>query len=189
MARRPDPPGLQAAKGSPGKRQKRDRQVETIASTENAAASTAARISPMPAVKGQAATFWKALAPELERLNFLRPSDRNAFSRYCVDTVRYWDVTEELEKKGYTYTTASAHGTMDRVNPLFLVQERLGRRLEALEDRFGLTPAARQQIMLRIMATGAQLPLFGKAADDKPDAPAVAAPPSPIGFLTSIAKH
>lgn len=188
MARRSDPPGMQAAKGSPGKRKRRDRALQAAVKAADApsagAPESVGRVLPMPGVKGDALEFWHTLAPELERLNFLRATDRNAFSRYCVDAVRYWDVTKKLETAGYVYTTVSAHGTMERVNPLFVVQERLAKRLESLEAQFGLTPAARQQVMLRIMQATAQLPLFTPTGTDAA-APPATPPPSPIGFLAA----
>ena len=123
---------------------------------------------------------WEHLAPELVRMKLLRATDAQGFARYCEAVVRYWSVTERLGTAGETYETDSAHGKMQRVNPLFIVQDRLAKRLVDLEDRFGLSPRARQQIFLSLAATTApQLP-FEKKPEETAPAPEAE---SPVGFL------
>jgi P27 family predicted phage terminase small subunit len=178
--RKPDGDALQDAKGRPGKRRR-----ATPPASSTVAATT---IQPSSKLKQSALHVWRALAPELERLNFLRPTDANAFSRYCQTVARYWQVSEDLDREGETYTTDSAHGSMKRINPLFIIQERLSRRLTELEDRFGLTPAARQQIMLRLAQQQPSLPLAPGAAATPTDPP----PPTdagPIGILGTTTRH
>lgn len=180
--RKPDPDALQDAKGRPGKR----RRAAPIASSTVAATT----IQPSGKLKRSALHVWSTLAPELERLNFLRPTDANAFSRYCQTVARYWEVSADLDTEGETYTTDSAHGSMKRINPLFIIQERLSRRLTEMEDRFGLTPAARQQIMLRLAQQQPSLSLApGVAATT--EAPTTPAPEAgPIGILgTATTRH
>lgn len=115
-------------------------------------------------------------------MNFVRPTDAQAFTRYCASVAQYWEVSTKLETEGLTYETTSLHGSMTRLNPLFLVQERLVRRLVDLEDRFGLNPAARQSIMLRLAQGQAQLPL------SMPEQHPQAESDTPIGML-STARH
>ncbi len=162
---------LKRAKGNPGKR-----ALPLVADAPGGA------IRPLAKLRPAAISVWHQLAPELERLNFLRATDRQAFGRYCDTLAHYWEVTTALRKAGGdTYETESLHGKMLRVHPLFLVQERLFRRLTELEDRFGLSPAARQSIMLRLAQAQPMLPF-----DAKPGAPQPAASPdaqSPIGLL------
>jgi P27 family predicted phage terminase small subunit len=124
------------------------------------------------------------MAPELTRLKFLRETDLSAFSRYCEHLARWWALTKELRKEGETYETQSAHGNMLRVNPKFVVRERIEKRLEPLEDRFGLTPGARMQIMQRL-AVVPPLPVGGLFDDDKdkPAGQAPVTPASPLGLL------
>lgn len=177
--RRPEPAELKAAKGNPGKR-----AIPRVADAPSGA------IKPLAKLRPAAVAVWRELAPELARMNFLRPTDRHAFSRYCETVVHYWDVTTQLRQSGDTYVTESAHGTMQRVNPLFLIQERLFKRLTDLEDRFGLSPAARQSIMQRLAQVQPTLPL-GEPAHPSPsaDMPASEAPPSPIGLLGAGRLH
>lgn len=181
--RRPDPAGLQDAKGNPGKRRRTQLPPER---DEKGGLRPAVKIS-VAAVR-----IWDQLAPELERMNFLRSTDRSAFTRYCDTLARYWDVRRQLDGKHLTYTSTSAHGDLQRINPLFAVEERLSKRLTDLEDRFGLSPASRQQIMLRLAQTSPQLP-FGQP-DPQPAAPpppggTAPTPASPIGGLSGASDR
>src|SRR5690606_3619285 len=96
--------------------------------------------------------IWDRTAAPLARINFLRETDRAAFARYCHHLAEWWTLTRQLRKDGLTYVTTSNHGTMKRLNPDFVARQRIEDRLETLEDRFGLTPAARQQILQRLAA-------------------------------------
>ncbi|WP_431856614.1 phage terminase small subunit P27 family [Azospirillum sp.] len=179
--RKPQPAEVKQAKGNPGKRRVAQTPADLPALGSTAPADLPAR----------ARKIWDELAPELARLKFLRSTDREAFARYCLHLCRWWELTKALEKKGgETYVTESAHGTMRRVDPDFLVRERIESRLETLEDRFGLSPAARQQLLQRMMsAPPPALPaggLFGedpaKPAGDQPVSPPKP-PASPVGLL------
>lgn len=190
--RKPDAPELQIAKGNPRKQAKKpaaaaaqsDQSSAATAQSDQSAAPGGA-IRPPAKLVGTAVAIWNQLAPDLERMRFLRPTDRMAFARYCDALNRWWQITADLRKEGQTYTSKSAHGDLRRVNPLFLIEERLVRRLEALEDRFGLTPAARQQILVRMAQGNGQLPLSGGSAGPEPETPAQ----SPVGLLTSTTQH
>jgi len=176
--RKPDAPEMQEAKGRPGKRR---RPAAPAAST---VASSA--VQPTSKLGRSALHVWTKLAPELERMNFLRGTDSNAFARYCQTVAKYWEVSAELDRDGEVYWTETVHGKMKRINPLFLIQERLSRRLIELEDRFGLSPAARQQIMMRLAQQQPQLPLRPQG-EAEPTTP----PPDagPIGILGSPKLH
>lgn len=173
--RRPDAPALKELKGNPGKRR--------IVKASVAAAPGELGPAPGTLKTAGAKRLWDEIGTELQRMNFLRASDRPAFARYCETLDRYWDVTQRMGKGGETYMTESAHGSMLRIHPLFAVQERLAKRLEGLEDRFGLNPQARQQYLLRMAQ--AQLPLLPLGQPG--EKPAGEAPPpdggSPVGLL------
>lgn len=177
--RRAEPAAVKQAKGNPGRRK--------IVDAPDAPAAPVAAPKDLSAA---ARKVWNQLAPELSRLKFLRPSDQQAFSRYCEHLAKWWELTKDLRKEGETYGTNSAHGSMLRVNPKFIVRERVEKRLEALEDRFGLSPAARQQILQRLAAINVPLTpagsLFDRTENTGGEAPAPqdAAPAgSPIGLL------
>lgn len=179
--RKPKPDALKRAQGNPGKRALPELPVEAAQQplAPPARSSAPARLSE------EGRRIWDALAPELERMKFLRSSDQGAFERYCDTLASYWRVTLELREVGETYETESAHGRMLRVHPKFAVQDRLARRLDQLEDRFGLTPAARQQILQRLAAQPTHLPL--QSGERPNEAGEALAPsrnkPSPIGIL------
>jgi P27 family predicted phage terminase small subunit len=178
--RKPDTDEVQDAKGRPGKRAR---------ATKPAMSSTASgsAVQPSGKLSRPALHIWRSLAPDLEQMNFLRPTDATAFSRYCQTVAKYWDVSQELDTEGEVYWTETVHGKMKRINPLFLIQERLSRRLTDLEDRFGLSPASRQQIMIRLAAQQPQLPLTPPPTPGA--SPSPTAPDSgPIGFLSPPAN-
>ena len=175
--RRAEPEAVKRAKGNPGKR-------PIAATTDEAPALKSA--SPKE-LSDDARKVWDSLSPELTRLKFLRESDRAAFARYCEYASRWWALTKVIATDGETYWTESAHGKMRRVNPDFLVRDRIETRLQALEDRFGLSPAARQQILQRL-ALAPQLAPPGDLFEDRAkaasgEAPPPARPSSPIGLL------
>jgi len=138
--------------------------------------------------------FWLEVAGYLADTRIVRVSDRNALARYCETLADYVNVTKELDGQGHVYWSESNHGKLQRISPWFMVQERLVKRLQDLEDRFGLTPASRQQIMAR-MAAGSQTQMaFGgaqPAADQQtgagqPEAPPAAEALNPVDFFGTV---
>lgn len=182
--RKAKPAELKELQGNPGKRRIVKAQVDDAASGKI--------VAPVKLTAG-AAKVWERLAPELQRMNFLRSTDAAAFARYCMHLARYWELSDEIRKAGgETYVTESKHGTMLRLHPKFVVRERLEARLESLEDRFGLTPSARQQLLHRMSAVpAATLPgLTPPEEKAKPEAAEAPAPAdSPVGMLGRHAVH
>ena len=171
--RRPDPQAVRDAKGNPGKRAK--------PVVDAAAMKPGGIIKPLAKLTPAAAAIWQSLGPDLERLNFIRGTDRELFGRYCQTVVEYWEATRHLRLEGSVYWTETLHGKMKRINPYFLVQERLAARLVPMEDRLGLNPASRQQLLIRLSTLNPQLPFNSNAVPDSrpPDDMA------DIGFLGS----
>lgn len=115
-------------------------------------------------------------------------SDQNALARYCEALADYVDVTRNLDAQGHVYTSKSNHGELLRISPYFMVQERIVKRLQDLEDRFGLTPASRQQIMSRMAASSqTSLALGNTQTSQEGNAgtgtPMVEQPSSPVDFF------
>jgi P27 family predicted phage terminase small subunit len=156
--RKSDPQAVKDAKGNPGRRK---RHEYAACESDNGKISAHDRLS------DRARKVWDTLSARLERLNFLRETDREVFARYCTYVAQWWDLTDEIKGAGLTYWTESAHGKMRRVAPEFLVRERIENRLEALEDRLGLNPQARQQMLMRLANIQALPPggLFDKSND------------------------
>ena len=177
---KPEPAEVKRAKGNPGRR-------PLPPETDDASADLASTKAPAE-LEQDAQRIWQKLAPELTRLRFLRETDRGAFARYCEHLAKWWQLTKALRTEGETYLAVSEHNPdgLMRVNPKFLIRERIEKRLEALEDRFGLSPAARQQILQRL-AGGLPPPPPG-GMFDQPEPPATpAAPASPVGLLARAA--
>jgi P27 family predicted phage terminase small subunit len=174
---KPAPAAIREAKGNPGKRRM--------------AADTAATLAvvgvPAPEwLKGEALGVWRRLAPNVARLKLLTPVDAESFARYCRNLARWLKMQDALDAEGETYTSESAHGTLKRVNPAFLIGDRLARLLEAQEAVFGLNPAERQRIFAsRTMTPDPAGDLFGVRREmDAPVTDTVPSnPASPVGLL------
>lgn len=166
MARGPaaQSPAAKIAKGNPGNR--------AVVETKDEAAPIA-DLPPAWLKNETALEIWSALAPELRSLRFLRATDQTAFARYCDNLARWIKLRDKVDGeggRGESYTTTSNHGTMERLNPDFIAMQRVEDRLVTLEDRFGMSPVARQSILQRMAAMGAAPPpggLFGAGATDQ----------------------
>lgn len=171
--RNPQPAAIKEAKGNPGKRPiAKETDIRDLA-----------KGAPNWLTDKAALAIWAELHGELTRIKLLRATDANAFARYCRNVAHWIAVTKVLAEEGDTYVTETKHGTMRRINPSFIIQERIERRLVDAEDRLGLNPAARQRI-LQQMASSAQqlqLPIEGSEAGKGNDAPR--RPPSPVGLF------
>ena len=186
--RKAEPAEVKLAKGNPGRRR--------IAQTPTDARDLATAAP--PDLADAAKTIWDRLAPELSRLKFLRDTDRNAFARYCEHLGRWWVLTTEMRTEGETYLSKSEHNPegLMRINPKFFVREKIERRMEFLEDRFGLSPMARRQILQRLAGMVPFMPgkqgeadLLTPAQPDAPAAPAKAPAASPVGLLARAQVH
>ena len=157
MARRPDPPELQAEKGYPRRRQsKTDKQ---IAQAEEIAALLAAApheggLSPPallmdPRCAG-ALKVWREYAPQLTRLHLLRDTDRHTFAVFCVAVAEYTEAHLDIITKGYSQAVpAVAGGKMERLRPSVKRREAAQATIMELATRFGLTPTDYYNLMHR----------------------------------------
>jgi len=161
--RKPKPKALKAAQGNPGKRALSE--PEAGAPREPISTKTPA---PPRYLSQNAKTVWKRMAPHLADMRFLRASDHEAFARYCEHLATFWSLTRELRrKKGMTYVSKSQHGELERVRPAFMIRERIEKRLEALEDRFGLSPRARYELMRHLATAPLPPPPAGEHPGDE----------------------
>lgn len=184
--RRPKPAGVRQAQGNPGHR----------AIAADAAPPSGENHATLPFAKltDDALLAYNLIGRELKRLNFVRSSDESVLVRYCKSLAQFWTVTGKLDALGSeTYECQMTNGgTMQRIHPLFMVQERLAKRLESMEDRLGLSPQARQQYMLRMAgASQGLLPLNDQPLKDDGEPAAPPPPPasSPVGILNRRALN
>ncbi len=155
------------------------------------APATPAAGDPPMWLKDEGLVIWRRLAPTLRAAKLLTDADGETFGRYCRNFARWLKMQEAIDKDGEAYESESQWGKLKRVNPAFLIADRIERQLLAAEDRFGLNPAERQRIFAARAQTGVSGDLFSaaKEQDKRPgDVAAHAAAPaepaeSPIGLL------
>jgi P27 family predicted phage terminase small subunit len=191
--RRGVPDELKALKGNAGKR-----KLNLADKPVDATPAANAVLAPDYLVGADEKRIFKRVSEELNQVRFVRRTDTDALARWCVYMAKWVSVKRRLDSKDADvyYETASKHGTMLRVHPLFAALFKIEQHLMSLEDRIGLNPTSRQSI-LRGLINAPQLPnnndLFGEGAQ-KPEAPlrpsekdVMGAIGGPVGFLTS--KH
>lgn len=148
-------------------------------------------LQPPAWLKKEGLKIWNRLAPTLRAAKLLTQADVETFGRYCRNFARWLKMQKEVDKEGEAYESESQWGKLKRVNPSFLIADRIERQLLAMEDRFGLNPAERQRIFIA-RAAGAPADLFtpaqaiaGKRPDDAAAQPTAPAEPEqgPVGFL------
>lgn len=154
---------MKAAKGNSGRRPIGKDPAPVVA------AATASKVSPPPWLKGEGLKVWQRLAPRVAGMKLLSQVDAETFGRYCANFARWLKMQKRLDKVGEIYEIETASGLVRRADPAFLIADRLDRKLESVEDRFGLNPAERQRIFAARAAAGASPDLFGGQAASKPE--------------------
>ena len=174
--RKAQPAELAAAKGNPGKRAIRTAGVVDAPEIAGAAPAELTK-------EGRA--VWSKLRPSLAEMKLLRATDEPLFARYCDALAEFWKATRKLRRRGAVYDAPMTNGgTMRRLDPLFHVQERLQKRLEGMEDRLGLSPRARQEILHRLSQAAAPAPALPlDRPGDQVTAGELSGERGPVGFL------
>jgi P27 family predicted phage terminase small subunit len=121
-------------------------------------------VEPPKWLRKEGRRIWDRLSPPLQAAKLLTQADAETFARYCRNFARWIDAEKAIDKEGATYESESQWGKLKRVNPVFLIADRLERQLLAIEDRFGLNPAERQRIFAARAQTGAPGDLFSQQA-------------------------
>ena len=174
--RKAQPAELAAAKGNPGKRAIRTAGVVDAPEIADGAPAE---------LSGEGKKVWARLRPHLAAMKLLRATDQPVFARYCDALGDYWKATRTLRKRGMVYEAPMTNGgKMRRLDPLFHVQERLHKRLVEMEDRLGLSPRARQEILHRLSQAAAPAPALPlDRPGDHATAGELSAERGPVGFL------
>lgn len=184
MGRRPDPPGLQAEKGNPGKRKSQAvKRAEAAAKVAAVLAPTGGPSAPTPPPLLQDPLFagalavWNQLAPELIRTHRLPPESRGVFTTFCVYLAEWTASAIDLAENGATQKVKTvAGGMMERRRPVEARRERALDNILRLSERFGLTPHDLYSLFKDQAAAASNNPgLF----DNKPPAPEADQPPAP----------
>lgn len=195
--RRAAPPGMEKAKGYPGKRKsKADQaleQAERVAGLLAAAPAVSGEPLAPPAFLDQrsapALRIWRDLAPALVSTGRLTEEDRVIFAQFCVYAGEWVAANEEILAKGYSQSVKTvAGGTMERTRPAVAIRERAFDVVLKLAEKFGLTPRDRYSLFKDQAAAGLG-GLFDSRSSatsaDEPQQGAAAGPAEedPIGLL------
>lgn len=125
---------------------------------------------------GDALAFWRLVTSDLATEKMLKPSHHFALARYCDYLARWLVLRDKVNANGESYETESRHGRMQRLNPDFVALTRVETVLGDLEEKFGLTPAARQRILQLRARQGELLPTGQPAPAQQDD-------DTPLGLL------
>lgn len=97
-------------------------------------------------LKGQASAVWDALIQVVPK-DAVTKDNGATLSRYCVATVRFWQVVARLDKSGETYTYKDSAGNVRIArHPEVQTFNDLMATLLRYEQEFGMTPAARTRV-------------------------------------------
>src|SRR5579884_3616481 len=161
--RRQKPDELKRLAGNPGKR-------KLAADDSLAAAAPAPDQAPIETpdflTHARERVIFERVVVEYLRRRIARRQDVIAYARWAHYVHRWIKCKETLGDGDTWYETKSRHGDMLRMHPMAKEQVQLERMLQSLEDRLGLNPVARQNVLRGLAALPAPL---GGLFDDKPD--------------------
>jgi hypothetical protein len=103
---------------------------------------------------------------------------------------RYARLAAEVDRRGgeiYECVMTGGVGKRERMRPQMSLMLLIAKRLESMEDRLGLSPAARMQYLQRVQTAGAQASLPGMAEPSAQPTSETTAPvlDSPVGMLNA----
>jgi phage terminase small subunit len=121
---------------------------------------------------------------------FIRNSDSFALGRYAYYLSRWAENKKRLKNEDDFYETSTKHGDMLRKHPGSELMLKYEIALLRLEDRLGLSPAARMTIAKGMLLGQSQLPLplDGEQPQQPDQMPSPSAAIAPIGFLNQASK-
>lgn len=189
--RKPDPEAVKAVKGNTRRQAKSaappSDQIEAPANGSKPPSWLIVKRRTMSAAAKRTndlvAQMWSRLQPELSRIGFVKTTDDEVLGRFCRYMAEWVSYTEIIDREGAYYTTESPHvKDLRRPHPAFNARKVVEQALKDLGSELGLSPAARQRIMLQL-ANGDRAPVAPTAPAGELPMPAAAQPLSPIGML------
>lgn len=188
MGRRGDPPGLQAAKRHPGKREKtvkaRLAEARRVAHLlAEAPTESGDKLSPPKFLDARfpaALQVWRSLAPKLRETHRLPNQHRLTFALFCVYYAEWVTANEDIAKHGYSQLVETvAGGAMERIRPVVRMREIALANVMDLSKNFGLTPTDEYALFAhQRVAAQANAGLFDALDPVEPASEADAAGPS-----------
>lgn len=191
--RKAQPEEIKEIRGNPGKR--RLLALEAARKQQRVAPAPPPKIETPKWLNGEReAAIFRLVVDEYQQNRIARPTDIHAYGRWAHYMARWIDAKEQLGDTASFYQIESNHGKRLALHPLLVVMFRCEAEITKQEDRLGLNPAARQNIIrgMSTLAPGADL--FGNvpqppADDDDEIAQATAIEAeSPLGFLQGSGK-
>ena len=89
---------------------------------------------------------YQRLVPLLLKMKVLTEADGRALASYCIHRAQLEEVDAHIEKHGIIVRSKDG----DRPNPAFRVKSHLLREMRVFENEFGLTPASRARLGIRL---------------------------------------
>jgi phage terminase small subunit len=200
MGRRTDPPAVQKAKGSPGRRKsavaKREEEIARVAELLGSAPADGSDPNAPPALIDRGPMFaaaiavWKLMAPRLSPTHRLREHHRPLFAMFCVYYAEWVLANEDIAEKGTTQSVATvAGGKMERIRPIVKIRDSAFDQVLKLSARFGLTPSDEYDLFRSQQVAAALNPgLFDTGGQRKIENDADAERPHPPGSLVGAGK-
>jgi P27 family predicted phage terminase small subunit len=142
-------PSLQAAQGYPGKR-----KTETKAALAETKGQDQVTVNPNPSGLPDPPEFlgpvgqavWRNSVIDMTARHVLKQSDHLALGRYCMNYQRWLALLRDIGDEP-TYVTTTPHGQMIRKKPQFAMLKDIESDLRAWEDRAGLNPRFRVDLV------------------------------------------
>lgn len=136
----------------PGPRPK-PTEVKRMTGVEPGRINEATPLPPMPAIVPKPPEFlgkvakgaWRRLAPHLHATGLLTHADLDAFAVLCEAIEQYRAASKVVQQYGVVLTDNHGHGVK---NPAFQVCRDTSQTIRSYAAEFGLTPAARSQIVM-----------------------------------------
>ena len=134
LGRTPQPIPLRILKGRSATKDVAGRPIPQVPAFNRGAPE------PPPWLDREAREEWNRIAPELERLDLLKPEDHGAFAAYCLAWSRLASSVATYQAEGLTATNPSTGRVA--VHPAEHTAQAAGRDLLRYAQQFGLTPVA-----------------------------------------------
>lgn len=133
----PQPLEIRRLRGNPGKR-----SLPTHGAKPQALAKRAPRY-----LSKRAQAHWRAYHRLLSDAGRLTANDAASFAMLCDTMAEVEELSEVLKAEGRTMSVISGQGqAVDKPRPEVAMAETAGKRLLALCQQFGLTPASRDRV-------------------------------------------
>jgi P27 family predicted phage terminase small subunit len=194
--RKPAAPGLQEARGNPGRRksavQKRFDEMERVAGLLAQSPAGGDPLSPPAIIDGSnaAVAVWRDLAPRLRTTHRLQPQHRPMFALFCVYFAEWVVANEDVNRNGHTQKVKTvAGGMMERTRPIVSIRDKAFDQVIKLSERFGLTPSDEYSLFRDQAVAASQNPsLFDLPNTARPEQPAAEAPESSTSLIGALGR-